>query len=407
MNELKCKVPSACLTINPDASIAPCCQSSTPYEDEIVHKKYTTHHQYTLENISSLKEFWNSDTVRSVRKRIKDSDEYPRGCSECVKQTRNNERTFYHMYDDTYVWKWDFDEFPEVDDTGRAKKNPSYLEFAASNMCNQTCVTCNSFLSSAWNPLNNKIKKQFPGIEDELGDDISRNWKVYDSRFTDKGLRHIKEILPDLKVLCIKGGEPFADPKNMEMLEYLSKVNPDCYVLINTNFILVEKYIPILKRFKNIDVDASVDGLYEQYEWIRSSKWKKLLQQMDMYSNEIGKPFIVNITVSLYNYFNLNEIIQYWIKNPYCRNFSASNIVHHPSVASFKWLKQEYLDMFYNELEWNHEGLVINRPETFKDKDRNFMFPKIKKWIEVMDKQRGFKLSDSVPEINMLEEMIL
>lgn len=402
MNELKCKVPSACLTINPDASIAPCCQSSVPYQRKVGQYYFN----YNLDNINSLKEFWNSDPVRFTRRKIKEEGSYPRGCTECIAQTSRGERTFYHMYDDTYVYKWNFDKFPEVDQTGRVNKNPSYLEFSASNLCNQTCVTCNSFLSSSWNLLNKKIIKENPNVTNELGDNVSRYWEIHDSRFTEKGLSRIKEILPDLKVLCIKGGEPFADPKNMQMLEYLLKVNPNCYVLINTNFTLVEKYIPLLKKFKYLDVDASVDGIYEQYEWIRSSKWNKLLQQMDMYNNEIGRPFIVNITVSLYNYFNLNEIIQYWVKSPYCRNFSASNIVHHPKIASFKWLKQEYLDMFYNEIEWNHEGLVIDPPTSFTE-GQEYMYPKIIQWINIMDKQRGIRLADHIPQIDMLEEMIL
>ena len=48
MTELKCKVPSACLTINPDASIAPCCQSSVPYQRKVGQYYFN----YDLDNIN-------------------------------------------------------------------------------------------------------------------------------------------------------------------------------------------------------------------------------------------------------------------------------------------------------------------------------------------------------------------
>ena len=390
---VKCPVPNSCLTINPDGTLAPCCQASLPFERD---DKFIS-----LQTTDSLLNFFNSPFLNNIRENIKTKGIHPRLCNECIDQHNNNERTFIDMYDDTLVRLWKIN-----------RKDLSYLELTTSNLCNQTCTTCNGFLSSAWNILDKKILKAYPGLDEDLSEKrVSRHWIKNDIRLTQKDIDKIKPILPKLRVFCIKGGEPFADKKNMDLLEYLAKVNPDCYVQIITNFTLVDKYIHILKKFRRLDVDASVDGLYDQYEWMRSSKWKKLLEQMDLYIHKTRKQTMINITVSIYNYFNLHEIIKYWDKSPYSRTLAATNIVHHPKISSFKFLKQDYLNMFYDKIDPNFTGIVLDRPTSFKDQDlkfsRKFYYQKMQKWIDVMDSMRGFKLVDSVPELNLLEEMIL
>ena len=67
--------------------------------------------------------------------------------------------------------------------------------------------------------------------------------------------------------------------------------------------------------------------------------------------------------------------------------------------------------MFYDKIDPNFTGIVLDRTTSFKDQDlkfsRKFYYQKMQKWIDVMVSMRGFKLVDSVPELNLLEEMIL
>jgi len=384
---IKCQVPKCSLVINPNGSLAPCCQA---------HKPFGLGTELMLKDYKNIDSFFTSEFLRDINHKIDEKGEHPALCSECLDQHSNGERTFMDMVDDTLDPKWKI-----------KGKKLKYLEITTSNICNQTCTTCNGWFSSAWNILDRKLMKMYPGIEKELGvENVSRHWIVNSERLQSTELNKIKQALPDINVLCLKGGEPFADKNNIELLEHLTKVNPECYVQIITNFILVGKYIPILKKIKNLDVDASVDGLYNQYEWLRSSKWDKLLEQMDMYTNELGIRTTVNITVSLYNYTNLDEQIKYWDDSPYTRTLSATNIVHHPKISSFKFLTQYYLDYFYDKIP-KFTGTVLEKPKSFEHVDREYYLTAIQKWISVMNNVRGIELENCVPAMNQLEEMIL
>ena len=389
---IKCQVPNSCLVINPNGSLAPCCQATKPFEDGS--------RELMLRDYEDIPTFFNGDFLQSIRQKISTSGKHPQFCNECLAQHASGERTFMDIIDDTLP--------DSLNEKYNIKGNElKYLEITTSNICNQTCTTCNGWFSSAWNILDRSLKKKYPGIEHELSvENVSRHWIINKERLQSSEIDKIKKALPEIHVLCLKGGEPFADKRNIEILDHLALVNPECYVQIITNFTLVDKHIKTLKKIKNLDVDASVDGIYDQYEWIRSSKWNKLLEQMDIYTNELNRQTRVNVTVSLYNYTNLYDIIHYWNNSSYIKSMSATNIVHHPKISSYKLLKQQYLDFFYDKINMG-EGIVISRPSSFTDIDREYYLNKALRWITVMDGVRGFKLTSCVPSLNMLDEMVL
>ena len=76
--------------------------------------------------------------------------------------------------------------------------------------------------------------------------------------------RRYKEIWEEY--LTIKGGEPFADPNNIKILEKVAKTNPKCRIEICTNFQLVtDKVIELLYKIDEVHVQASIDGIYKLY----------------------------------------------------------------------------------------------------------------------------------------------
>ena len=59
----------------------------------------------------------------------------------------------------------------------------------------------------------------------------------------------VKEVLPKLELMIIKGGEPFADDNNISILENLFNVNKSCQVSIVTNMsVLKKKHIQVLNK---------------------------------------------------------------------------------------------------------------------------------------------------------------
>ena len=55
---VKCPVPNSCLTINPDGTLAPCCQASLPFERD---DKFIS-----LQTTDSLLNFFNSPFLKAT-----------------------------------------------------------------------------------------------------------------------------------------------------------------------------------------------------------------------------------------------------------------------------------------------------------------------------------------------------
>ena len=111
-----------------------------------------------------------------------------------------------------------------------------------SNICNQTCVMCNSYFSTKWKKLEHHFIKA--GFKEER---YPHPTMAYSKESTDK----ILKVLPNLKILQIKGGEPFADKNNLKILTKLAEVNPNCKVILVSNF---QKYtkrmVACIRRIK-------------------------------------------------------------------------------------------------------------------------------------------------------------
>ena len=127
----------------------------------------------------------------------------------------------------------------------------------------------------------------------------------------------VLDIVPGLQHLTIKGGEPFADPNNIKILQKIADTNPDCRVEICTNFQLVsDDVINILHRINEVHVQASIDGTYDLYNWIRGGNFEKTVDNINRYHAIEGRKVVIVSTISIYNWMNIVDLIDYWKKVP-------------------------------------------------------------------------------------------
>jgi sulfatase maturation enzyme AslB (radical SAM superfamily) len=77
------------------------------------------------------------------------------------------------------------------------------------------------------------------------------------------------KMAPGFSEVYISGGEPMLMKKLIGFLEQLS---PDCLVAMNTNMsIYNENFITQLKRFNNICIGASIDGVGARFDFLRQN----------------------------------------------------------------------------------------------------------------------------------------
>lgn len=171
-----CPLPFAQIAQFPDGNINPCCwQGSHPLT-------YTAGDKY----LSA----WNSHELTALRKNMIHS--LPSICSKKMEevgchQTHENLRNI-------------------IDFTVVQNRQPLRLDWFFNGKCNLECKSCHNWKSSS----------EFDGSE-ESWEDLKKN------------------IFPYLCEIDLKGGEPFIQKRNYDLMEYVSEVNPLCVWDITTN----------------------------------------------------------------------------------------------------------------------------------------------------------------------------
>ena len=302
-----CKAPFLGMTIDPNGWLTLCCNTSD-----------RTYFKTKITDIEDLNDFFLGEKYNHIRDIMKKEGMF--GLEQCKGCWAAKDGYWEEI--NNYNNK-SYDEPLKI----------RYLELTTSNICNQTCVTCGSYFSSKWRKL-----------ESQFGRDVSPS-AYLDSESIEK----IIKVLPDLKYIQIKGGEPFADKNNLKILKKLSEVNPDCQVIITSNFQHIsDEWWPILKLLKNIRAGASVDGIGKSYDWIRGGNFKDTEATMRKFALVTKQRVTVNVCVSLYNIFELKQIKDYFSDKFYVDNILLNNIVTYPDELSINLLSKNKLNEAIN-----------------------------------------------------------
>lgn len=294
-----CQAPFLGVTVDPSGWIQLCCATLN-----------RTYFKTKITDIDDLNEFFLGDPYNDIRKQMENDGlgSIPQ-CKNCWGSLNG-------------IWT-------EADNYNRKSFSEPlkirYLEFTTSNTCNQTCVTCSSYFSTKWRNLESKF-----------------NRNVFPSFFLDeKSIKKILKVLPDLKYLQIKGGEPFADKNNLKILKRLAEVNPECELIITSNFQNIpEEWYDTLSKLKNIKVGASVDGIGKNYDWIRGGSFEKTIRNIQKFYELTQTPVVINTCVSLYNISILKDIKSYFENKEYIETILFNNLVYYPEHLSINLLSE-------------------------------------------------------------------
>ena len=380
-----CKAPFAGIEISPEGNIVLCCMA---------RKHILTH----IDDVDDLEEFYSGPVMEKYRQELEDGKYASMTpCSMCHKLELQHKKGFKNTMEGGGMGNiTKFDEDWQARKEG--KKRPiRYLEYTLSNICNATCATCNSFFSHKWQSVDKKFGREvFPTVKLE-NDSISK----------------IEKVLYGLQTLTIKGGEPFADIRNIRILKKLFEINPSCRVFIVSNFYTITpEAMEILKMAKpgKLDVSASIDGVGKVYDWVRSNNFEHTVKTMEKYYKETGNKIIINVCISLYNFFHLDKILNYFKGKEYIQWINFQNITSRPPFADINCLPKnmfEYqigrLEEVFDKNKWNfvHFGPLLK--QTWKPRFENDKIGKelFFKELDRMNSHRGFDLCDHIIELKI------
>jgi MoaA/NifB/PqqE/SkfB family radical SAM enzyme len=288
-----CIAPFIQLQVSKNGETGPC-----PYTANV----------WNLNKHKTVKEKWNSQELENLRSDFL-SDKQSSICKRCWRDEEAGKKSLRQRLNNFGVKNnkesrannLQNNVFKKYISTLSYKKYPKILTLIPGNECNLACVTCSSLSSSKWNselktmPDNNIIIKD-------------SNWNMSEEEYQD-----IVDNSENLQKIELFGGEPFYNKKNRKLLieKIIEKgTSKNITLYFNTNGTQYdETYMSFLtKNFKKLEIRVSIDGINEQFEYLRyGAKYKSVIENSKKFNQLEKTDFEVICTVSPYNFLYLEE----------------------------------------------------------------------------------------------------
>jgi len=293
----KCLIPWTNINIGTLGRIDPCCKfDPSSYQEKL----------NIMEN--NVEEYLQSKMLDKVKANML-QDKWPKGCERCKVEEENNIPSKRQM--DYERWKQHFDNYDQSQGFITAS-------VAFGNTCNLKCITCEAAVSSRWRKES----------KDLFGKDV----KPLET-LNEQNVKNLYEHMKNVVHLDIPGGEPFLSDieKQKDLLQgYIdSGKSKDISIHYTTNAQLFPDSVwwDLWSNFKEIDMQLSIDGIAEKYQYIRHpASWETLEKHVERYLEYEQKipnlRLSVSHTVSAYNIFYLPDFFEWCeqmrLPKPWC-----------------------------------------------------------------------------------------
>mgnify|MGYP003348712118 CR=1 FL=1 len=268
-----CLAPWTHTYLSPQTERRMCCASREPAQN---FEQYIDTAAGTGKYIPlTLEQHWNSDHMKSVRRRMMAGETLPE-CEVCNDKLLNT--SVYRDYF-THLFSHKISEiFASTHADGETSLHPVSWDYRFSNLCNFKCRMCGDMLSSAWE----SEEKQHDMVN---WADPKNNWMRKDSRdaitqFQDSQVE--AEFSAAVESHSVEevywvGGEPLMYEQHWRYMQRIVELGdgPKLYARYNTNLSRVtyrgvDLYRDILANIRDWQICASLDGTNAIGEYIRT-----------------------------------------------------------------------------------------------------------------------------------------
>jgi MoaA/NifB/PqqE/SkfB family radical SAM enzyme len=381
------------ISVDPDGSIKPCCESQY-----YVRKDNGT--KFNL-GTDTIEDIYNSTDFVNIRTSMLEGKQVS-GCETCYKNEEisgHSSRTYRNEH-----WKTEFTK-------PIAETKIQYFDLRFGNLCNLMCRSCNPRNSSQLE----KELKTLSHINISTYISPGYDYDINEWYLTDTFDKNMESQINNIKWLYITGGEPTIVEKNIQLLEKLISSGRSKSIILsfNTNMTNTKpKFYELIKEFRNVICIASIDGYGDMQEYLRyPSDWNKINSNLQELV-DMGRPVKVLPTVvvqatnlgklvELFDYFeNFNRIANkrlLEIEVILLQYPSYLNLVHLPVTYKIKCWEQieEWLQtMCKYQSSHFHTSMVGLKELCYADA---LSIPEIKKYKEfnsLLDTNRKQKLQD-------------
>jgi len=277
-----CMAPWVHTYLSPQTERRMCCASREPAQNfrQYIDTKNGTGRYIPI----TLDQHWNSEHMKSVRRRMMAGETLPE-CDVCNKKLLNTDvyrDYFWHLFRHRYE-----EAMQRTDQSGHTEMQPISWDYRFSNLCNFKCRMCGDMLSSSWeteerqhemidwgNPQNNWLR---PEIRRQITDFQETQ---IEQEFAQAVEQHRVE-----EVYWV-GGEPLMYEQHWRYMPRIIELGdgPKVYARYNTNLSRVkykglDLYKDILINLRDWQICASLDATGRTGEYIRTgldyAQWRK------------------------------------------------------------------------------------------------------------------------------------
>lgn len=335
-NKTFCMAPWTHTYLSPQTERRMCCASREPAQS---FKQYIdTDNDANEYKPLSLKEHWNSDHMRSVRRRMLAGEELSE-CEVCDHKLLNTD-VYRSYWNKLFANKID-KAYESTDETGATTMETISFDYRFNNLCNFKCRMCGFMLSSSWEAESRKhgiySKKLHPWMESPLREQIA---KFQDTQVVQEFIEAVET--KKIKEIYWCGGEPLMWEIHWKAMQRIIELGfaKDVHVRYNTNLSRTSfkgtKLFDLLPHFRDWQVCSSLDGTGEVGEFIRDGlnydQWLQNFKEglaVAKTSREMRLDFTITMPglLELKNMFDLSKKLDVEILTKIMFTFSNDEIL--------------------------------------------------------------------------------
>jgi len=268
-----CLAPWVHTYLSPQTERRMCCASREPAQN---FEQYIDTAAGTGRYIPvTLEAHWNSEHMRSVRRRMMNGETLPE-CEVCNNKLLNTNvyRTYF-----THLFEHKLPQvFATTSEDGSTTMAPVSWDYRFSNLCNFKCRTCGDMLSSSWeseqrqhnmvDTTNSKNNWMVPEIRQQIT-------KFQDTQIEAEFSRAVEAH--SVEEIYWVGGEPLMYEQHWRYMQRIIELGDGVklYARYNTNLSRIayrgiDLYRDILSNIRDWQICASLDGTGHTGEYIRT-----------------------------------------------------------------------------------------------------------------------------------------
>jgi len=381
-----------------------------------VFSDYTIKDQFVTEAL-------NGKSLRNIRKSMV-SGQKVKGCEVCYLQEstgRSSNRQFANQEWTSRLGETRIQNLIDsaITSDGILKDTIVYLDLRLGSLCNLKCRMC-----SPWNSI--QIAKEH--IELEKSDSqYKKVWRKEHGKFYPNFLDNqewfeqdifwdqVISLIPNLHKVYMTGGEPTLIKNNFKFMQACIDQNrTDIVLFFNTNCTNINKnFLELIKQFKKVYINASIDGIENVNDYIRPpSNWKLINENVEKLAQMPNVELGITPTVQIYNVFNLAKIVE-WVYNlnsKYNRDIFIDFLINvKPRFLSVKILPDELRHLAAFQLERYIKSIpnnllpfltknstmgIIELLKQSRDSDYESQLKSFKIYTESLDTARNQNIAD-------------